>query len=316
MPTDRRYFKEMRFRQLRALVELARHRTFSAVAVELGLSVSSTWQQVRALEEEFGVQLVVAKGHQVALTEDGRLLLALAEPLVEGFLSLRAVFQDRHSQVPRTLTVVAPAGVISNFLPKPVMLYRQKYPKVRLTLVEHPSAIAIEELKDGKADVALAGLPEGDELPPALVMHLLARFPMQMVCPADHPLAATGKLTLKAIVQHPLVLASEGTTSRIQVNRAFAKAGLLDAMNVTMSAGRTPVVITYVKNGLGIALMAYVAKPKGSAKGSEPELTQRDATHLFGHEQLMIMHSKSRHELPHVRAFRELVQGQFATAKA
>ena len=66
MPTERRYFKEMRFRQLRALVELARHKTFSAVASELGLSVSSTWQQVRALEEEFDVQLVAAKGQHVS----------------------------------------------------------------------------------------------------------------------------------------------------------------------------------------------------------------------------------------------------------
>jgi hypothetical protein len=35
MKTDRRFFKELRFRQLRALVELSRQKTFSALAAEL-----------------------------------------------------------------------------------------------------------------------------------------------------------------------------------------------------------------------------------------------------------------------------------------
>ena len=42
-------------------------------------------QQVRALEDEYGIQLVVAQGAQMKLTEDGRLLVEMAAPLVEHF---------------------------------------------------------------------------------------------------------------------------------------------------------------------------------------------------------------------------------------
>ena len=68
MPAEpRRYFKELRFRQLRALVELAQKGSFTAVAETLKLSVPSAWQQIRALEEEFGTTLVRQNGKTVTL---------------------------------------------------------------------------------------------------------------------------------------------------------------------------------------------------------------------------------------------------------
>ena len=63
----RRYFKEVRFRQIRALVELSRQGSFASAATSLGLAVPSVWQQVRALEDEYGVQLVVASGAQLSM---------------------------------------------------------------------------------------------------------------------------------------------------------------------------------------------------------------------------------------------------------
>ena len=51
-PSARRYFKEVRFRQIRALVELSRRGSFASTATSLGLAVPSVWQQVRALESQ------------------------------------------------------------------------------------------------------------------------------------------------------------------------------------------------------------------------------------------------------------------------
>ena len=52
MKSDRRFFKELRFRQLRALVELSRQKTFSAVAAALkagadGLILSRKYSEMR-----------------------------------------------------------------------------------------------------------------------------------------------------------------------------------------------------------------------------------------------------------------------------
>ena len=72
---ERRYFKEVRFRQIRALFEISRHGSFAAAARALGMATPSVWRQVRALEDDYGVRFVAAKGRSVRLTEEGERLM-------------------------------------------------------------------------------------------------------------------------------------------------------------------------------------------------------------------------------------------------
>ena len=59
---ERRYFKEVRFRQIRALFEISRQGSFAAAARSLGMATPSVWRQVRALEDDYGVRFITAKG--------------------------------------------------------------------------------------------------------------------------------------------------------------------------------------------------------------------------------------------------------------
>jgi DNA-binding transcriptional LysR family regulator len=310
MKSDRRFFKELRFRQLRALVELSRQKSFSAVGQALGLSVVSAWRQVRSLEEEFGVALVTADRQEVALTEDGEMLVAMVEPLVERFLSLRAVFADKYSKAPRNLTVAAPAGVLSDALPQPVTEYRRQFPNVGLRLMDRPSQGARAALLSGQADMAIVGLTSGAELPSSLTMHPLTRYPIHLLCPADHPLAKTARLTVKQIGRYPLVLSSEDTSDRSQIDLTFARAGLSGKLDIAITATRVPLITRYVALGFGVALLAPgLANPAAARR--KPALMLRDVSHLFGHEDLVLLQRNGRFELPHIKAFRELVQATF-----
>ena len=311
MKKNRLFFKELRFRQLRALVELSRQKTFSGMAAVLRLSVVSAWRQVRSLEEEFGVQLVVADGQQVALTEDGRTLVEMAQPLVESFVSLRSVFADRNSKTPRKLTVAAPAGVLSDALPEPVTRYRRKFPHVELRLMDRPSRAAISAVLAGEAEIAIAGLSQNDQLSPVLSARPLTRYPIHLLCPTDHVLATVKRITVKRIAQYPLILSSEDTSDRAQVDLTFAQAGVLEQLNVAISATRLPLITGYVALGFGVALLAPgMAKPPKARRG-RTTIIWRDVSNLFGHEDLVLLQRKGRFELPHVKAFRELVEAAY-----
>ena len=311
MKAERRFFKELRFRQLLALVELSRHRTFSAVATVLKLSVVSVWRQVRSLEEDFGVQLVVTDGQQESFTEDGRNLVELTEPLVESFRSLRSVFDDRLKRVPRKLTVAAPAGVLSDALPGPVARYRREFSHVGLRLIERPSHAACAALLAGQADIAIIGTTTADVLPTSLATRPLARYPIHLLAPANHVLVTARRLTVKQIARHPLVLSTEDTSDRAQVDLTFARAGVLEQLEVTISATRLPLIAEYVSLGFGVALVAPgMARPPRSRR-NRPALVWRNVSDLFGSEDLVLLQRKGRFELPHVRAFRELLEETF-----
>ena len=132
---DRRYFKEVRFRQIRAIFEISKHGSFAAAARALGMATPSVWRQVRALEDDYGARFVAAKGRSVRLTEEGERLMRLAAPLVEGFDSLRKMFLDLQSGAERVLRLVAPASVLNSPLRHVIAEYRLSQPAVRLTLI-------------------------------------------------------------------------------------------------------------------------------------------------------------------------------------
>lgn len=304
----RRYFKEVRFRQIRALVELSRQGSFAATAATLGRAVPSVWQQIRALEDEYGVQLVAAQGSNVSLTEDGRMLVDLAAPLVESFDSLRELFADRHRTTPRTLTVVAPAPMLSGALRKPIIQYRKSHPEVKLTLIDRPSHAARQIMQNHDADLAVIGVASGDDPLPQFQSWALSSYPFHLICQETHPLATARKVTLADLVKHPLVLSAEDSSSHRQIRHVFEKAGLADRMNVTMTATNRALLLSYVAIGFGIAIgtsAASVKLPKPAA--GETGLVMRDVSGLFGREQVFLLQRKGRHELPHVKAFRERV---------
>jgi molybdate transport repressor ModE-like protein len=306
---ERRYFKEVRFRQIRALVETAKHGNFAEASRQLGMSTPSVWRQVRALEEDYGVCLLQAHGRSVRLTEDGARLVELAAPLVEGFDSLKKLFTDSQSQAARTLRLVAPAPVLNGLLRDPIIRYRAQHPTVRLSLVDCPSQEAWELLDAGNADLAVVGAPLGTELPSQLEATPLDQYPFHAVCSQSHPFAQQTNPSLKDLLKQPLILPGEKSSSRIQINHLVAKAGLSDDMNVVMIATQLPIMLNYVALGFGVAILT---RPALGAFPIPPDLAEtlvfRDISHVLDHDRIVLLSRKGRFELPHIRAFRELLQ--------
>lgn len=308
----RRYFKEVRFRQIRALVELSRQGSFAATAAAMNLAVPSVWQQIRALEDEYGVQFVVAEGSKVLLTDDGRALVDLAAPLVESFDGLRAMFEDQRSSAARTLTVVAPSAMLTGALRRPIILYRQNHPNVKLVLLDRPSYMARQVIEQDEADLAIMGMATGDEVMPQFQYQALARYAFYLMCPANHALTRARQLTLANIVTQPLVLAPEESSSHRQIRQVFAQAGLAERMNVTVTATNRALLMNYVAIGFGIAIGTSAASVKPPKRGAgEAEVVVREVASLFGHEEVFLVQRKGRFEPEHVRAFRELVVKAF-----
>ncbi|MCR4407274.1 MAG: LysR family transcriptional regulator [Anaerolineae bacterium] len=75
----------MRLAYLRTFVEVAQRKSFSAAAQVLGISQPAVSQQMRRLEEELGVRLLLREGRgPVALTESGKVVLDFARSTLAG----------------------------------------------------------------------------------------------------------------------------------------------------------------------------------------------------------------------------------------
>jgi DNA-binding transcriptional LysR family regulator len=302
----RRYFKEVRFRQIRALVEFDRTGGFASAAAALSLSVPSVWQQIRALELEYKVALVDSQGPRMSLTVEGRRLVDLAAPLVEGFDSLRSAFEETKQTAPLNLRVVAPAPMLSGTLREPLIRYRKQFPNVNLALMDRPSFAARQVMEKKEADLGVIGIARGDEPLKLFHVHNLTAYPFQLICPNDHPLLKLKKIRLADLVRHPLLLSAADSSSHRQVRHAFAERGLAEKMNVTMTATDRNLLVGYVQMGLGVAIVTGAnTAALTHTEPNELEIVRRDVSELFGQEKVVLIQRKGRFELPHIKAFRE-----------
>lgn len=104
------------------------------------------------------------------------------------------------------------------------------------------------------------------------------------------------------IVRHPLVLSVEQSSSHRQIRHILTQEGLGRRMNVTTTATNRVLLLDYV----GIRTRTNDAKLPRPGPG-ECELTMRNLTTLFGHTEVFLLQRKGRHELPHVKTFREIM---------
>ncbi|OYP37024.1 LysR family transcriptional regulator [Rhodopirellula sp. MGV] len=303
----RRYYKQVRLTQFRAIVKLAHGNSFTAAAKALELATPSVWQQVRALEDEFGVALIESEGRSVRLTEHGQRLASLAEPIVHGFDSILEQFGEETQAQPRQLSIAAPVSLLLHELPSPILHYSQAFPDVELKLVDVSSAEALRLVREGQVDLAVFGML-GDKLPAGLIADHVTSFPFQLVCPPDHPLTKLKRLTVKSIARHPLIHSSNSTNTRTRVDEVFESAKLLDKLRVVCETSSKDVLLQFVRSGFGVTIVplskTFSALPDQT---NEHTLEFRDASRLFGAESIVVVRRNHRYEAEHQIAFREFI---------
>jgi len=142
------------FPQLQAFLAVARSRSFTGAARELGISRSAVSQAVRQLEEQLRVVLLARTTRSVALTDAGRRLVEGAAPAVaQAVATLSEVSAQPGETVGRlrlSVPRVALPFVIEPVLPK----FRTRHPRVEVEVV----------IEDRLVDIVAEGYDAGIRL--------------------------------------------------------------------------------------------------------------------------------------------------------
>ena len=247
----------MNLQQLRYLREVARSGLNVSVAAEaLFTSQPGISKQIRLLEEELGVTILIRHGKRITgITEPGRLVLDIAERILQDTDNLRAVGREFNSGGRGTLVIATTHTQARYALPPVVARFTHRYPQVRLTLREGSPEHIAELLHEGQADLGIA--TESEEAFVDLVTLPCAQWTRSVITPLKHPLVGAGPLTLEKIAQYPLITYDFAFTPNSPIQRAFDAAGLKP--NVVLTAVAADVIKAYVEQGMGIGILAKMA---------------------------------------------------------
>ncbi|WNG47603.1 LysR family transcriptional regulator [Archangium minus] len=121
--------------QLQVFLTVARLRSFSGAARELGVSTPAVSQSVRQLEEQLRVVLLTRTTRSVSLTEAGRRLVEGAGPaLGQAFATLTEVSAQPGETVGRVRLSV-PRAAVPYVITPVVPTFRERHPRVEVEVV-------------------------------------------------------------------------------------------------------------------------------------------------------------------------------------
>lgn len=242
-------------RHLRCFVAVAEELHFGRAAARLHVAQPAVSQTIRGLETELGLTLFDRANRRVTLTDAGRVLLQEARSTLSRFDDLVDTMGRMRSGQGASISIgtvpALPPELIPGLLARIAALGPGPSVVVRAITDGRRST---EQLQAGAFDMVLV---RGVVGAPGIGSVVVAREPVGVALPVDHPLATQASVAPDALSGMPLISFGR-TTDPDEFDRIYAPlsaAGLTDLRLVHEShAGAVEASLRLVERGVGLSL--------------------------------------------------------------
>ncbi|ALM84255.1 LysR family transcriptional regulator [Bordetella sp. N] len=146
------------FRDILAFLAIARERSFTRAAAQLGVSQSALSHTIRALESRLGLRLLTRTTRSVSPTEAGARLIQSVAPRFEAIIDELHAFEELRDKPTGTVRITASDFAANTVLWPKLSRLQPKYPEVKIEVAIEPG------LTDIIADRFDAGVRFGDQV--------------------------------------------------------------------------------------------------------------------------------------------------------
>jgi LysR family nitrogen assimilation transcriptional regulator len=244
----------MDVRELRYFIHVARIGSFSRAAAHLNIAQPALSRQLKKLEDELGVLLLVRNGRGVELTEAGSVLLTQAEGLIQRFEETARLVSGRDEKFSGHIVVGLPPTCGLLIGPELFERFRVRWPNATLILREGISSSLEEWLLDRRLDLAVMHNPlplEGVDIEPLLHERMV------LVHPPDRRRGEgeAGDIRIRDLADEALILPALPHSNRRLVERAAAQHGA--RLNVVAEVDSVRFTKALVQRGVGCTIQTH-----------------------------------------------------------
>lgn len=190
-------------RLLRYFLAVAEELNFTRAAERLHIAQPSLSAQIRQLETELGVQLLVRTTRAVSLTEAGEALLDRGPAALAGVEQVWTAVREIGQGDAGALRLAYPLSAGFDTVPRLVQAMHDAFPRIAITTEVAPTPAVLLAVRDGRADAGITRSPaplDGVRLSP------LRRDELGVLVAADHPLATRTAVDLGEVAEYPVLL--------------------------------------------------------------------------------------------------------------
>jgi DNA-binding transcriptional LysR family regulator len=241
------------FKQLQALVLVARHQNVSRAAEAMHVTQPAVSMHLKQLEQTAGAPLTRRQGRNIHLTAAGELLVGYAERILGLWEEAGDEIAALKGVTSGTLRIGA-VMTAEHLLPPMLVRFTTGRPHVRIRLQVGSRPEVIGMLSRDEIDLAIMGTPPR-EFPTRASR--FARHPMAFFVAPEHPLLKQDTVTLADITDHNLLVREPGSGTRAAIERLYEGKGVPLAIGSELSSNEAIKQMTAA--GLGVAFLSVHA---------------------------------------------------------
>jgi LysR family hca operon transcriptional activator len=254
----------LELRHLRYFVAVAEARSLKLAAEErLFTTQPSLSRQIRDLESEVGVSLLLRSARGVELTPAGRIFLDHARLMLsQAEIAIQSARQLANPTKPY-FALGFMIGHESTWLPEVLQLLRDELPNIHVVISTQNSPQLAEAISQGIIDVAFLRKEDGGS---ELEFKLLIKEPLEVFLPKDHRLARQTAIRVQEIIGETflsvsgsaLTVSGKAPALRVTIDRYLEESGI--NIRPSHEVDNLGGIMSLIASTGGVALLPAYAK--------------------------------------------------------
>lgn len=243
-------------KQLRALVAVAEHHSFSGAARALDTVQSNVSAHVARLERELGLTLIDRATTEP--THEGNVVLERARRIESEFEALDSDIASLRDVISGQVRL-GMIGTTARWLVPPLLTeLGSRHPEVSVVVLDATTSSLVLNLVSGTVDLAVVNLPVDET---ELVVEPLFDEDRVLIVPAGHPLHDRDVVDLAELIDHDLLLEARGTAFRDLLDDVAGRSGVRIRPRAEFDGMR--LLASLVFGGFGAGVVPASAAPSG-----------------------------------------------------
>jgi len=215
----------LKTRQLMLLTAINDEGNIHRAAEVLNMSQPAASKLLKDLEDMLGVALFERQPRGMRPNWYGETMIRHARIALSSLREAGQEVDALKTGLSGHVSLGAITGPALSLLPQAIKIVARDNPKLRVELVVDSSNVLIESLAQGKLDIMVGRLFEGNDSA-GLRYEKLAEEPVCAVVRPGHPLLNTARLELAALESQPWIVPPIGSVLRHRFDLMFQEAGL------------------------------------------------------------------------------------------
>ncbi|MGA9588083.1 MAG: LysR substrate-binding domain-containing protein [Terracidiphilus sp.] len=253
---------------------VAQHLSFRKAAEELYLTQPAVSLQIKALEEDLGVQLFDRTGSRVALTSAGKTMLSYAEQAHALLQRAEHEIAAIGGELAGHLALGASTTIAQYVLPRMLGEFLAEHSRVQPTLISGNTEHIVDAV--AKHEIAL-GFIEGPSRSRDVKSESFLTDELVLIVPAAHEWAERARIAASELKTVPLLMRERGSGTRHVVEMALEDHHVKPALlTIAMELDSTEAIKSAVEAGLGAGFVSKWAIAKDARTGTSFKIVEVD----------------------------------------